>query len=68
MILRDVLSRRRSAGVSSHDNSVVLVIALMMTLVFAPVVGLHVAAALGVTDGGHGEVASVAVPAKRPPG
>jgi hypothetical protein len=34
--VRDVLSRRRSAGVSSHDNSVVLVIALMMTLVFAP--------------------------------
>ena len=46
------LSRPAKAGVSParRDHSVAVVVVLMMTLVFAPVVGMHVAASVFGSD------------------
>ena len=68
----NVISRRArsSAAKSGRNSSVVLVVALMMALVFVPVLALHAAALSGAVSGDEArpdEVAT-AVTHKKVPG
>lgn len=64
-----VVSRTR-AGRAPRDNSVVLVLIVMMGIVFGPVIGVHAVAALGAAPpaSAPSDAASVVQPATRSPG
>lgn len=66
-------ARAGSAAVSAsarHDRGIVLLLIVMMGLVFAPVIGVHAVAALGVpaVSAMPAEGASAAAPTVRSPG